>query len=540
MKRSDRELVALTLAGLLEHGRINTAIQLLQQQFEQCQTHQQAVHLVNLLESLPTGFAQEDGVQQLYLQSLCRARKPQRILEWFEQHTGPVRWQVYRAWALVREGRYAEALEVLRTIEAEAELDWGIFYRAKGEALFWLGQPDWQPVLEQARPHLQGAALGRMLIDLGGFLNARGRRAAARVCWAEALGYLEGDPYYLAWTHNSLGYVLLNDQPHQAEQHLLAALQISQKEGALGFRCKALAGVGAVRRSLGEWPRALHSYQKAYRAGGDGKDPQLALWGWGHTLRLMGQVEEALAKLLQARQMNPAEVWLEADLAATRLMLGERETVQESLPRLRGCAQSGQLGERGRLVLRVLEAELARQQGQLHQASELLAGLDLQSLWAREELGCFPALARMAGLEPMHKQPFRVEVRPFGRLEVRVNGRPVPIPAVSKVGELLVFLLVHGKEASLEVLLDRLGDASNKNPRKALWEVIEKLRQALGWRESVQSHGGVYTLDPGAEWVCHLEAQSYPFPSADEPSQTFMPGYYSEWVEEWRQRWLVV
>jgi tetratricopeptide (TPR) repeat protein len=541
VKKRDLESIALGVNALLETGQTEAARGLLQRQFKLCQTHQQAEHLVGLLEGLPAGFAQDATVQQLYLQTLCRARKPQRILDWFENHTGGAGLQVYRAWALVREERPAEALEILQAVDADAGLDGGIFYRTKGEALFWLGQPQWQEVLEQSRPYLQGAALGRMLIDLGGFLNERGRRAAARVCWAEALSYLEGDPYYLAWTHSNLGYSLFKDQPHKAEEHLLEALRISKKDGAGDFRCKALAGVGAVRRSLGEWERALHSYQQAYRAGGDGKDLQLAKWGWGHTLRLMGRVEEALARLQQALRLGPAEVWLEADLAAAHLMLAEPESVEQSLPRLNGYLQSGQLGERGQVVLRVLGAELARQQGKLGRARQLLAGLELHSLWAREELGCFPALAPMLGLKTVARNPqHRVEVRPFGRLEVLVNGRRVPIPAVSKAGELLVFLLVNGREVSLEVLLDRLADPHNKNPRKALWEIIEKLRQALGWKDSLQSCGGVYILDPQADWVCDLEPGRDPAPLGYERSQSFMAGYYSEWIEEWRQQWLVI
>lgn len=539
MKPRDLQLVALSLDGLLESGRTEAAIQLLKSQFEMCHTYQQAEQLLGLLDRLPASFAQVSAVQQLYLQTLCRARKPQRILEWFEGNTGAAGLQVYRAWALVRMGCYTEALEVLEGVSPE--VDGGIFYRTKGEALFWLDDPNWQGVLEQSRLYLQGAGLGRMLIDLGGFLNARGQRAAARVCWAEALGYIEDDPYYLAWTHNSIGYALLKDQSVQAERHLLEAVRISKKDGARAFRSKALAGVAAIRRSLGELERALYSYQQAFRAEGDGKDPQLALWGWGHTLRLMGRLEEALAKLQQALRLNPAEVWLEADLAATRLMLGERENVEQILPKLRGYAQSGQLGERGQVVLRVLEAELAWQGGDSSRALALLSGLDLQSLWIQEELSCFSSLAQMAGVLPLPQgRRYCVEVRPFGRLEVRVNGRAVSLPAVSKAGELLVFLLVNGQEASLEVLLDRLADPRNKNPRKALWEVIEKLRQALGWQDSVQSCGGVYILDPQAQWMCDLEPSSHPTLTGHDPSKTFMAGYYSEWVEEWRQQWLVI
>lgn len=531
------ELISISLEGLLENNRTEAAISLIKSQFDRCQTYHQAEQLLGLLDKLPADFAQQPAAQQIYLQTLCRARKPRRILEWFEQNGGSGSLLVYRAWALVRENHYAEALQLLEAVRGEPTLDWGIFYRSKGEALFWLGESHWQEVLEQARPHLKGAALGRMLVDLGGFLNARDQRAAARVCWAEALGYLEDDPYYLAWIHNSIGYSLLKDQPVQAERHLLEAVRISKKDGAKAFRSKAQAGLGAVRRGLGEWERALYCYQQAYKAVGDGKDRQLALWGWGHTLRLMGRVEEGLARLNQALQLNPREVWIEADLAAAYLMLGESQRLEESLPRLWAYQQAQQLGERGRIVRQILEAEVARRAGDVEQAQQQLAGLERHNLWVQEELGCFPMLARLVDALPeAASRRYRVEVKPFGRLEVRVNGRPVLLPAVSKAGELLVFLLANGREASLEVLLDRLADPNNKNPRKALWEVIEKLRQALGWKDSLRSCGGVYALDPQTEWLCSLE----PPLSHDGQLQEFMPGYYNEWIAEWRQQWLVV
>ncbi|GIW35121.1 MAG: hypothetical protein KatS3mg072_2454 [Meiothermus sp.] len=524
---------------MLEAGHDQAALQLLYNAFEQCQTYQQALDLLERLRRLPLAYDHHPSSARLYVQTLCRARRPDEILQFFSNHSPEAALWVYQAWALVRLGRYSQALQTLENATPATDMDWSIFYRSKGEALFWTGDPGWLEVFDRSRAHLQGTALGRMLLDRGWFLNHRGQRPAALVSWAEALAYLERDPYYLAWAHHSLGSALLHDQPHKAEHHLLEAYKVSRKEAAREFRARALVGLGAVRRSLGEWERALDSYQYAFKEAGDTQDRLLALWGWGHTLRLMGRVEQAFSKLIQAWELKPEE-WLEADLAATRLMLGERKSVLESLPRLQTLLQEGKLGERSRVVLRVLEAELARQQGSERQAQALIAELDPQSLWVREELGCFPGLARQMGLHPPHTQRFRVEVQPFGRLEVRVNGRPVPIGAVSKAGELLVFLLVQRGQASLELLLDRLGDPHNKNPRKALWETIEKLRRALGWKDSVQSCGRVYTLDPRAEWVCDLEPKSYPFPSAEDPSQTFMAGYYSEWVEEWRQQWLVV
>lgn len=525
--------------ALLEAGYHEDALKQMQGAFEQCHTHQQALNFLARLQKLPRVLEHHPVVRRLYTQTCCRARKPEAIQHLFAQGDPDPALRVYLAWAQARFGHYERALQTLESAVPATPMDWGIFYRTKGEALFWTGGENWLEVFDQARAYLQGSALGRMLLDRGWFLHHRDQVPEALVSWAEALAYLEQDPYYLAWAHYNIGSALIYRQPQKAEYHLLEAVRISRKEAAREFRARALIGLGMVRRSLGEWERALSSYQQAFKALGDLHDRQLALWGQGHTLRLMGHVEEALSKLIQAQQLDPKEVWLEVDLAATHLMLGERKSVLESLPRLQTLLQEGKLGERSRVVLRVLEAELARQQGCERQAQALLAELNPQSLWAREELGCFAALARLMGLQPSHAQRFRVEVQPFGRLEVRVNGRPVPIGAVSKAGELLVFLLVQGGQASLELLLDRLGDPQNKNPRKALWEHIEKLRLVLGWKDSVQNVGGVYSLDPRAEWICDLEPKNYPFPGED-PSQTFMAGYYSEWIEEWRQQWLVV
>jgi tetratricopeptide (TPR) repeat protein len=524
---------------LLDAGHHEPSLGLLHSLFEQCSTHQQAQELLARMRNLPPDLMQHPTARRLYVQTLCRARQPEEILRLLAPQSPDPALRVYQAWAQVRQGQYQQALHTLEEAAPATKLDWSIFYRTKGEALFWTGAPDWLEVFDQARAYLQGSALGRMLLDRGWFLNHLGKRSAAVVCWGEALAYLEHDPYYQAWAHNNLGFAMLNDQPHKAEQHLLEALRLSRKETARAFRAQALMGLGAVRRGLGEWERALDSYRQALRFSSDSNDKHSALWGWGHTLRLMGRVEEALPKLIQARQLQPQEVWLEADLAAAHLMLGEQESVLKSLPWLQSLRQERKLSERGQVVLKVVEAELARRQGNLPQAQKLLAGLNPQNLWVREELGCFPALTQMRGLAPQTER-FRVEVEPFGRLEVRVNGRPVPIPAVSKMGELLVFMLVQGKQASLELLVDRLGKPHSKNPRKALWENIEKLRQALGWKESIQSCGGVYRLDPRAEWICDLEPKGDPFPTAEDPAQIFMPGYYSEWVEEWRQQWLVV
>lgn len=507
--------------ALVENQRTDTALQLLQAQLQLANTHQKAEQLVDVFARLPRDIWSNPQIPILYLQTLCRARKPERILQWLSDKTLRPSWRLYQAWAQLRLGQHSQALEALKNIPSTEEMDWGLYYRVQGEAMFWLRHEDWQAVLEQSRPHLQGPALGRMLLDQGAFLLEKGRRAEARICWGEALAYLQCDPYYLAWAHNSLGYSLLNDQPQEADRHLQAAVRVSQKQAAKAFRCKALSGLAAFQREMGEWERALSSYQKAAKAPGDPDDTQLALWGWGHTLRLMGYLEEALGKLHQAYELNPAESWLLADIAAVQLALGNRKKAQENL------TKAGLGGERSQVVRRIVEAEIGRLEGRTEQAIATLAGLEFDHLWVREELSCFPRLASFLNSSIARPQRYRIEVQAYGLLEVRVNLRPIDLNPTAKPGEILVFLILQGGSASLERLLDKIGDEQNKHARKALWEHIKALRESLGWGESIQSCPGGYRLDPKADWIC-----------LDEPeplnSREFMEGHYSDWILERR------
>jgi tetratricopeptide (TPR) repeat protein len=514
----------------LEANRIPLAAGLLETLLNQASTHQDANRVVGLFATLPEPLlSQEPSIQRVYALALCRSRKSGLLLAYLDTLASPISpgLETYRAWALLREGRYEEAIQQLDKIQNPEATDPGLFWRTKGEVLFRLGRAGWQEAFLCARSHLSGAALGRSLVDEGGLLYLSGQRSAARVVWAEALAHLGEDPYYLAWARHSLGMALLKDRPEEAEQHLLEAARLSRKAVAQEFRARALCGLGAVRRSFGEWERALSSYQEATRVCSDRDDRQEALWGYGHTLRLLGRVEEALAQLLLALALDlaPEVSWLNADIAAARLMLGDAAGAQESLSR------AIRPGVRGQIVRATVQAALHQRNGALEEARTLLSGLDPTNLWVREEVHCFPELRGYLALaNPQPRQKHCVEVNPFGSLEVRVNGRLVPISPTGRPGELLVFLLENGKSASVEQLLDQLYDNHRENPsqsRKALWANSEKLRRALGWKGSVRVNQGVYQLDPAAEWIYR-----------DQPSPhgggEFMVGHYSNWVQERR------
>ncbi|WP_223299597.1 hypothetical protein [Meiothermus taiwanensis] len=192
----DLGLLGTNIEALAKQGRVDLALQLLQNASEQHQTYHQTERFLRLLEALSEPLRQELGFQRIYLQTLARARKPKDILAWFESNVPADGLHLYRAWALLQLNQNQQALEVLQGLCEASVPDRGLYYRCLGMAMNRLKQAGWQHCFEQARTHLQGNALGRMLLDYGWHLYAGGQHAAAHATWAEALTYLENDPYY--------------------------------------------------------------------------------------------------------------------------------------------------------------------------------------------------------------------------------------------------------------------------------------------------------------------------------------------------------
>jgi len=477
---------------------------------------------------------QHPEVVGLYARTLCSARMPQRLLELTDTPDLPsltrAKLWLYRSWALVRTQRASEALDLLETIESELEPeDRGLWLRFRADALAYLNRPGWAEVFAQARQHLRGGALGRCLMDWGNHHFRLGEVGLARGLWAEALAYLAHDRYYRAWLHHSLGITVLHSQPSEAEQHLLQAVELSKSREAEAFRARALCGLGAVRRVLGEWERALFCYQQAARVAGEPDDLQEAYWGMGYTYRLSGQPAEAMGCFWRAHAAEPADT-LYVDIAITHLMLGNPGSAETAL------SQARQVAGRDALKAQLARAELARQRRQTVTLEAILPTLDWQQPWLQEERYCLPALfaeaERRGYLElPRRRQrPLVVEVRATGLLRVKVNGREIPLAPTSRTAEVLVLLLEHHGEATLDQLMDKLYPQESKRRKaaQALWPHLERLREALGWEKSVEALNGTYRLDPRARWRYDLHAP-------DTKKGAFLEGVYSNWVQARRE-----
>jgi predicted ATPase/DNA-binding SARP family transcriptional activator len=90
-------------------------------------------------------------------------------------------------------------------------------------------------------------------------------------------------------------------------------------------------------------------------------------------------------------------------------------------------------------------------------------------------------------------QPEQVELGILGPLEVRVAGRPVPVPGARQRALLAALLLRRGRVVPMDRLVDEVfGEAPPREARNALQTYVTRLRQSLGPAAAV-----VVTRAPG-------------------------------------------
>jgi len=543
-KPSARTQLRDSLLELIGAGHTEEALRTLARLSAEAQTYWANKQLAEgVLAGLPEELWQKSrSAAEVFAAVFCRARKAAELMRLYGHWSpigSPPGVALYAAWALTLGGQAGAALELLEPLEGQfAGAEKGTLLRFKAEALASVGDEGWRAVFAQARGHLSLGALGRCLLEEGNQYYRHGQLAEARGRWAEALAYVRDDPFYSAWLRHSLGITVLAQNPLEAESHLLVAEALSHRQGAREFRARAMCGLGAVRRRLGEWERAVSAYNAALKAATDADDRREALWGIGFTLRLSSKPAEAIPYFMQAHAATASSAQF-IEIAAAKLMLGSTDGAEAAL----GQAQT--LDPRDRVKAVLVRAEIARLRGDEDALRHLTAGLDSTSAWVWEEGRCFPKLIALLqeksepvrsgldGLESAH--PTVVEVFAGGILRVRVNGREIPLRPSSRAAEFLVLLL----EADGEDTLDRLATAlfpdmddtseARARARQAIWAQLVRLRQVLGWDNSVRAEGGVYRLDPNAEWRY--------LPNTDaEGDKAFLEGMYSRrWVDRRRE-----
>jgi Transcriptional regulatory protein, C terminal len=99
-------------------------------------------------------------------------------------------------------------------------------------------------------------------------------------------------------------------------------------------------------------------------------------------------------------------------------------------------------------------------------------------------------------------QPTEIELGILGPLEVRVAGRPFPVPGARQRALLAALLLRRGHVVPVERLVDEIfGEAPPREARNALQTYVTRLRQALGPAAAIvatRAPGYVLELTGGA------------------------------------------
>jgi tetratricopeptide (TPR) repeat protein len=539
MKRAKPSDVHQLCGLLLKQQKYEKVIQLLETYLSEYEDTEGWARTSEFIEQMPDNFRYHVfPVALIYAKALRIQKRVDELLEWSNRvaaHFGVVESATIQseiAGGLNWAQRYSEARVLLeQSLPHLKGESLGVTWSRLGFALFYLKQP-WREAYACARALLTGHELGRALLNEGHCLEQSNLRVEARKVWLEALACFHDNPYSLAWTRYNLGMNALRDSDLEAERHFLEAIRHTQSPKAVNLRPAALNGLAAFHRSLGEWNRAETAYRQVLRLPCDPYDREQAYRGVARTFYLSARPVQALEVLeLALHEPTLAHHMIHLARAMAFLVLGQTSYAKSVL------AQVGNTpSESNRWLLRIAQAELARQEGRLDEAVALLDGLPLHTLHAREEVRQFPLLfdlLRAAGKEvpqPLeYVQGTTVWVKAQGVLEVSVNGRPIEMHPTSRVGELLVFLLEQGGAATLEVIEDALySSRPYSRRRQAIWNLVKKLREALGWEDSVRSLHRAYQLDPAATWHYDI-AQAR---ARGEFGGEFLVGVYSNWARE--------
>ncbi|EYB69206.1 hypothetical protein DEIPH_ctg011orf0199 [Deinococcus phoenicis] len=538
---TDEELAA-SVAALLEEGQDALALRTLTLAAGDVQLTARLTFLLDLLTRLPADLLGSEPGVRLHLQLLSGLRRHDRVLEvTAAAHAAGLSapfLDVYRGWALSQQDLFPEALaalapalqtgpDALDLTPVEDTLAW----RVRARSLARQGQDGWREAYARARRRAAGRPLALVWLEEGATLGRRGDVVDALAAYAQALPLVEGDPYYRALTLHNMGLVCLRAcRFEEAETYFQRVRQVRRRAAA--FQARAQCGEAAVRRALGEWERAEAAYRAALDLDPDDDDRRQAWRGLGHTLRLAGRPLSALEWLTRAAnvtagQRQTGRSWVFVDLAAAHAALRDPRAAQAALDRTGPL--SGEDADREQIV----RAELARQAGDAGTALALLQPLDRRTLWAREEAHAFPALFALLGRgrpAPLARPACpHVLVRAAGPLDVRVNGRRVPLAPTALAGVLLVALLEAGGQAGtgqLALAVSGHEERRERHGKQAVSRLARELRRALGWEGSVRASAGAYFLDPQADWRYDVrEAQA-----AGQPVEAFLSGVTLPWV----------
>ena len=519
--------------ALLDAERQDRALEILNLVVGQIQSR---TDWLKLRVALEQGFEHSQTWTLLYCQALTGTRDSTAQIELTNRYlsqqinhfTSPILLE--RAWALLQLEQYQQAFDlILNIVPFLTHVALGVAHRRSGLAKFALGL-DWQTDFLQAQTQHTGRTLGLTLIESAGCYQRTNQPDTARDLLTKALPLLRGDAFHLAWARYNLGEIAAMTMNPDAERHYVLSEQLTRRDDARSFRSRAWQGIGKWRRYNQDLLRSEAAYRQAIRFAKESDDVRAAHWSLGRTLRLNHQANEALEMLEIARQIQPINHNIDIETAACWLSLNRTDSARRILEQ-----QQVPDFEPYKSIYFLLNAELSRLEKLGMQTLKHLEHVRFDSASAREEIGFWQQLhtfAQLAGVEVPNFQKAlanTVQVDACGILQVRVNQIPIVLNPTGRLGELLALLLELDGFAHVETIIEHLYPSENEPNRKkrAIWDLIKRLRLALGWHESLKVQGNTIKLDPNTTW--HYDATQVRVRRQKRP---FLEGIRSNWALE--------
>ena len=300
---------------------------------EKVATSSQAGRLLQACEQVPAELRLTLPWAELLARLAFRANAPAVCAVYTD--AWPTELGALSAWVLMKRGDSLGALQA-----SESALSGhlaGVAWRMRAWAMASLGHSVWEQAYRDVVGHNRGRQRGLCLLQLGAYLSLAGQQAESRTAYAEAGPYFRHDPELQANAAYNVGVACLRlRQLDAAERAFQEAMTAAARPQGLGMLARAWSGLGHVYRARAEYPRALHAYHTAQIKATEGDDVTQAGRGKAHTLRLMGQLDEALGTLYEAlyRLGEPDAHALYADMAAVQVMLGDEVGAEASLERI--------------------------------------------------------------------------------------------------------------------------------------------------------------------------------------------------------------
>jgi len=432
------------------------------------------------------------------------------------------------AFEAFRASRREDWPEVLRWAEAAGSSSGReavVAGRFRACALAELRRDGWEDAYRHAVGLASGRDRGLLWSEFAHYLSSGGQEAVAREAYAQAIGELRRDAWWVTLTYANLGITCLRlGVLAEAERAFRAAEQYGREGDGVVHLSTVWRGLGGLALHRGQLARAEHAFAMSLRKAASAAERLAAQRGLARVYRMQGRFDEAMTELhdaLREAHLQGEPHPFHADLAALEVLVGDVEGARQRLRMVTPFSSDDTWR------VRVVEAELTRREG----TGDPVAGLrDLQldRTWAQEEALVFPEVFALMGVRAV-RPVWTARLDADGPLRLSMSGEPVALRPARASASLLAFLVHHRGKVTAERALEAL-ELPGKDVRarkKALSKVVGELREVLGWPDAVRTVDGLLCLSDDVTWAdLHL-----PPP---ERADLFCEGLVDPWIEEWK------